>query len=490
MMLRAAKDILTGIDILEIHGEIFHDIEGIAMDSRKIKSNWAFFAYPGIVNDGHQFISKAIELGATLIVCENFPENIQEGIQYIKVKDCRKSLGTAAGNFYHHPSKKIKLVGITGTNGKTTVATLCYQLFRGLGYKTGLLSTIENLIDDKVYPSTHTTSDAIHINELLNQMVEEGCQYAFMEVSSHAIDQDRIQGLSFAGGVFTNISHDHLDYHKTFIEYIYAKKKFFDQLSTQAFALVNKDDKRGEVMLQNCPAKHYTFALKNMADYHARILENNFNGLVLNIQHKELHTQLIGLFNAYNILTAYGISTLLGIDSDETLRVLSMLSGAQGRFEWMKSSKDFIIGIVDYAHTPDALKNVLDTIREVRTNKVNLITIVGCGGDRDTTKRPKMALIASELSDKVIITTDNPRSEEPMDIIEQMKAGIPTAQMKKVLVQVDRNEAIRMAVTLANKGDIILLAGKGHENYQEIKGVKYPFDDKAILQSTFIEMDK
>lgn len=490
MRLKSNKEILTGIDILEIFGEINHDIEGIAMDSRKVKSNWAFFAYPGTVSDGHQFISKAIELGATLIVCENLPENLEEGIQYIKVNDCRSALGTAASNFYDHPSRKLKIVGITGTNGKTTVATLCYQLFRGLGFKTGLLSTIENLIDDKIYPSTHTTSDAIHINELLSQMAEEGCEYAFMEVSSHAIHQDRIQGLTFAGGVFTNISHDHLDYHKTFIEYIYAKKKFFDNLSSNAFALVNKDDKRGEVMLQNCPAKHYTFALKNMADYHARILENNFSGLVLSIDHKELHTQLIGLFNAYNMITAYGISTLLGIDSDETLRVLSMLSGAQGRFEWMKSSKESIIGIVDYAHTPEALKNVLDTIREVRTNKVNIITVVGCGGDRDTEKRPKMALIAAELSDKVILTTDNPRSEEPMDILQQMKEGVSPTQSKKVLIQVDRNEAIRMAVTLANKGDIILLAGKGHENYQEIKGVKYPFDDKAILQSTFQEMDK
>lgn len=490
MRLKSNKEILTGIDILEIFGEINHDIEGIAMDSRKVKSNWAFFAYPGIVSDGHQFISKAIELGATLIVCEQLPENIQESIQYIKVNDCRSALGTAASNFYDHPSRKLKIVGITGTNGKTTVATLCYQLFRGLGFKTGLLSTIENLIDDKIYPSTHTTSDAIHINKLLSQMAEEGCEYAFMEVSSHAIHQDRIQGLTFAGGVFTNISHDHLDYHKTFIEYIYAKKKFFDNLSSNAFALVNKDDKRGEVMLQNCPAKHYTFALKNMADYHARILENNFSGLVLSIDHKELHTQLIGLFNAYNIITAYGISTLLGIDSDETLRVLSMLSGAQGRFEWMKSSKESIIGIVDYAHTPDALKNVLDTIREVRTNKVNIITVVGCGGDRDTEKRPKMAMIAAELSDKVILTTDNPRSEEPIDILQQMKEGVSATQSKKVLIQVDRNEAIRMAVTLANKGDIILLAGKGHENYQEIKGVKYPFDDKAILQSTFQEMDK
>ncbi len=490
MRSKAAKDILTGFDLLEIHGAIQNDIHGLAMDSREVKSNWAFFAYPGLKSDGHQFISIAIQLGAILIVCEQFPETLEEGIQYIKVKDCRKSLGIAADNFYNHPSKKLKLVGITGTNGKTTVATLCYQLFRGLGYSTGLLSTIENLIDDKVYPSTHTTSDAIHINELLEKMVEEGCKYAFMEVSSHAIDQNRIHGLCFAGGVFTNISHDHLDYHKTFIDYIYAKKKFFDELSHNAFALVNRDDKRGEVMLQNCPAKHYTFALKNMADYHARILENNFSGLVLTIQKKELHTQLIGLFNAYNILTVYGISDLLGIDSDETLRVLSMLSGAQGRFEWMKSSKESIIGIVDYAHTPDALKNVLDTIREVRSQNENIITIVGCGGDRDTDKRPKMAHIAAELSDKVIITTDNPRSEEPMDIIQQMKEGISGAQSKKVLIQVDRNEAIRMAVTLANKGDIILLAGKGHETYQEIKGVKYPFDDKAILQSTFQEMDK
>ncbi len=488
--MKSAQDILYGVSILEVQGLTAIDIAGLTIDSRKVQQDWTFFAYKGTSTDGHQYISTAIEKGATLIVCEQFPDVFSEKITYIKVADCKKAVGIIAANFYDHPSEKLQLVGITGTNGKTTVATLCYQLFKNMGFKTGLLSTIHNLIDGEIYPSTHTTSDAVNINEMLHKMVEKGCEYAFMEVSSHAIDQDRIYGLKFAGGAFTNISHDHLDYHKTFIDYIYAKKKFFDQLPKTAFALVNTDDKRGEVMLQNCPAKHYTFAVKNIADYHAKILESNFNGLVLSVNQKELHTRMMGRFNAYNILTVYGIATLLGIDPEEVLRVISMLSGAQGRFEWIRSEKDSIIGIVDYAHTPDALKNVLDTVREVRTGNEKLITVVGCGGNRDAEKRPKMALIASELSDRVIITTDNPRNEDPMDIIREMQQGVPGQHYKKVLVQQDRNEAIRMAVALAEKGDIIMLAGKGHENYQEIKGVKYPFDDKAILQQTFQEMDK
>lgn len=488
--MKSAQDILYGVNILEVRGSTAIQIAGLTIDSRNVQSGWAFFASKGTTTDGHRFINTAVEKGAKLIICEELPELFTEDVTYIKVSHTPKAVGTAAANFYEHPSEKIKLVGITGTNGKTTVATLCYQLFRTLGYKTGLLSTIQNIIDGEIYPSTHTTSDAIHINEMLSKMVEKGCQYAFMEVSSHAIDQDRIFGLKFTGGAFTNISHDHLDYHKTFIEYIYAKKKFFDQLPKDAFALVNADDKRGEVMLQNCAAKHYTFAVKNIADFHAKILESNFNGLVLSVNQKELYTRMMGRFNAYNILTVFGIATLLDIEADEVLRVISMLSGAQGRFDWIKSAKDSIVGIVDYAHTPDALKNVLDTVREVRTGNEKLITIVGCGGDRDREKRPKMALIASELSDRVIITTDNPRSEEPMDIIQEMQQGVPGQHYKKVLVQADRKEAIRMAVALAEKGDIIMLAGKGHENYQEIKGVKYPFDDKAILQQTFQEMEK
>lgn len=485
-----AQDILYGVNILEVRGSTAIDVAGLTIDSRKVEKGWAFFAYKGTTTDGHQYISKAIELGAALIVCEHLPEVLVENVTYVQVPDCPKAVGIVAANFYNHPSSKLQLVGVTGTNGKTTVTTLCYQLFKNLGYKVGLLSTIQNVIDGEIYPSTHTTSDAIHINALLSKMVEKGCEYAFMEVSSHAIDQDRIYGLKFIGGAFTNISHDHLDYHKTFIDYIYAKKKFFDQLPKDAFALVNVDDKRGEVMIQNCPAKSYRYAVKNIADYQAKILESSFNGLLLSVNQMEVYTRMMGRFNAYNILTVFGIATLLGIDKHEVLRVISMLSGAQGRFEWVKSEKENIIGIVDYAHTPDALKNVLDTVREVRSGNERLITVIGCGGDRDKEKRPKMALIASELSDRVIITTDNPRSEEPAIIIEEMRQGVPAQHFKKVLIQQDRKEAIRMAVALAEKGDIIMLAGKGHETYQEIKGVKYPFDDKAILQSTFIEMDK
>lgn len=485
-----AQDILYGVNILEVRGSTAIDIAGMTIDSRKVSHNWAFFAYKGTNTDGHHFIPKAIEQGATLIICEQFSEQFVDGVTYILVADCPKAVGVMAANFYDAPSEKIKLVGITGTNGKTTVATLCYQLFKNLGYKVGLLSTIQNVIDGEVYPSTHTTSDAIQINLMLSKMVESGCEYAFMEVSSHAIDQDRIYGLKFTGGAFTNISHDHLDYHKTFLDYIYAKKKFFDHLSKDAFALVNIDDKRGEIMLQNCPARPYRYALKNMADFQAKILESSFNGLVLSVNQMEVYTRMMGRFNAYNILTVFGIASLLSMDEHEVLRVISMLSGAQGRFEWTKSDKEQIIGIVDYAHTPDALKNVLDTIREVRSGNEKLITVVGCGGDRDKEKRPAMAMIAAELSDRVIITTDNPRSEDPATIIDEMKQGVPAQNVKKVLIQQDRKEAIRMAVALAEQGDIIMLAGKGHENYQEIKGVKYPFDDKAILQSTFIEMDK
>lgn len=488
--MKLAQDILYGVNILQVRGATAIQIAGLTIDSRKVQSQWAFFAYKGTVTDGHQYISKAVELGATLIVCEHLPERLDEKVTYVQVPDCPKAVGIMAANFYDHPSEKLKLVGVTGTNGKTTVTTLCYQLFKNLGYRVGLLSTIQNVIDGEVFVSTHTTSDAIQINALLSKMVEKECEYAFMEVSSHAIDQDRIFGLKFTGGAFTNITHDHLDYHKTFIDYIYAKKKFFDQLPIDAFALVNVDDKRGEVMVQNCPAHVYRYALKNIADYQAKILESSFNGLVLSVNHQEVYTRMMGRFNAYNILTVYGIATLLDMNPEEVLRVISMLSGASGRFDWVKSEKEQIIGIVDYAHTPDALKNVLDTVREVRSGNEKLITVIGCGGDRDKEKRPKMSLIAAELSDRVIITTDNPRSEDPNVIIDEMKQGVPGQHYKKVLIQSDRHEAIRMAVALAEKGDIIMLAGKGHETYQEIKGVKYPFDDKAILQSTFKEMDK
>lgn len=488
--MKTVHDILSGISLLETHGDLSSEIIGLSIDSREVGNDFAFFAYKGYSADGHIYIPAAIALGASLIICEELPEELLDHITYVKVEDCKKAIGIAAANFYNHPSNSIELVGITGTNGKTTVATLCYQLFKDMGYQVGLLSTIQNLIDDVIYPSTHTTSNAININKLLREMVDKGCQYAFMEVSSHAIDQDRIYGLNFIGGVFTNISHDHLDYHETFSNYIYAKKKFFDQLPKEAFALVNIDDKRGEVMLQNCAAKHHTFALKSIADFHAKILESNFNGLALHINNTEVYTRLIGQFNAYNILSVFGVASLLGENPFETLRVISTLTGAQGRFEWIKSKNDGVIGIVDYAHTPDALKNVLDTVNEVKMGAERLITIFGCGGDRDHEKRPKMGHIAAELSDIVIITSDNPRSEEPMSIIQEIKKGVPVHRLKNTFVQEDRKEAIRMAVSLTQKNDIIMIAGKGHEEYQEIKGEKHTFNDKAILQATFKEMNK
>jgi UDP-N-acetylmuramoyl-L-alanyl-D-glutamate--2,6-diaminopimelate ligase len=488
--LKAAKDILYGVKLLSISGSTAIDIPAIRIDSRLVQKGDAFIASKGTVADGHAFISKAIEMGAALIVCETLPETRGAGVTYVQVEDSRLALGVMAANFYGHPSQELTLVGVTGTNGKTTVATLLYQLFTKLGHKVGLLSTIRNLVGDQEYTSTHTTGDAVSINQLLREMVDSGCRYAFMEVSSHAAHQERIYGLHFKGAVFTNITHDHLDYHKTFKDYIFAKKRFFDQLGSDAFALINKDDKRADVMIQNTAARSYTYAVRTLADFQARILENTFDGMMLQVDGKEMHTRMMGRFNAYNILSVYAVAVLLDVDPLEALSAISNLAGAQGRFEWIRSPKDRVTGIIDYAHTPDALKNVLDTVREVRSGNEHLITVVGCGGDRDWEKRPKMALIASELSDKVILTSDNPRSEDPMAILEDMKAGVPGHQYRKVLVQPDRREAVRMAVSIAQPGDIIMLAGKGHETYQEVKGVKYPFDDKAILQETFQEMDR
>lgn len=464
-------------------------VAGLTLDSRKVEEGFAYVATKGVNNDGHAFIDAAISKGAKVIVVEESPASFIEGVTYLKVEDSRKSLGAMAAEFYGHPSKQLRLVGVTGTNGKTTIATLLYKLYRSAGEKTGLLSTIKNLVNDEEYPSTHTTGDAVSINLLLRKMVDNGCAYAFMEVSSHAADQERIYGLHFEGALFTNLSHDHLDYHKTFMDYIYAKKKFFDQLPASAFAVVNIDDKRGEVMVQNTKAKAYTYSLRSLADFKCKILENTFSGLVLQIDGQEVFTRLVGRFNAYNLLAVYAAATLLGMDKTEALSHISLLEGATGRFDWLKSASG-IIGVVDYAHTPDAVKNVLDTIRDVRTGNEKVITVIGCGGDRDKEKRPVMAHIAVELSDKVILTSDNPRSEDPMQILAEMKSGVPPIHFKKTLVQADRLEAIRLAVTLAESGDIILLAGKGHEDYQEIKGIKYPFDDKAILQKTFNEMDK
>lgn len=488
--MNSAKDILYSVKLLSVSGSTAIDIPAIRIDSRFVEQGDAFVASKGTRTDGHAFIDKAIEMGASLIVCETLPEILISGVTYVQVEDSRLALGTMAANFYGHPSKELTLVGITGTNGKTTVATLLYQLFTKLGYKVGLLSTIRNLVGNQEYPSTHTTGDPVSINALLREMVNSGCQYAFMEVSSHAAHQERIYGLHFKGAVFTNITHDHLDYHKTFKDYIFAKKRFFDQLGSEAFALINKDDKRADVMIQNTSARSYTYAVRTLADFHARILENTFDGMMLQVDGKEMHTRMMGRFNAYNILSVYAVAVLLDVDPIEALSAISNLAGAQGRFEWIRSPKDSITGIIDYAHTPDALKNVLDTVREVRSGNEQLITVIGCGGDRDWEKRPKMALIASELSDKVILTSDNPRSEDPMVILEDMKAGVPGHQYKKVLVQPDRREAVRMAVSIAQPGDIIMLAGKGHETYQEVKGVKHPFDDKAILQETFKEMDR
>jgi UDP-N-acetylmuramoyl-L-alanyl-D-glutamate--2,6-diaminopimelate ligase len=478
------SDILYKTRLEEIIGTTNLAISSVVFDSRKIKKDSLFIAIKGVSVDGHEFIAKAIENGAVAILCEELPEHTHDHITYVKVLDTSESLGYIACNFYDNPSEKLKLVGITGTNGKTTSVTLLFNLFRNLGYKVGLLSTVENKINNEIIPSTHTTPDALSLNELLHKMVEAGCQYAFMEVSSHAVVQHRITGLKFTGAGFTNITHDHLDYHKTFEEYIKAKKKFFDQLSDNAFAITNKDDKNGMVMLQNCKAKKYSYGLKTVADFKCKIVENHLNGLLLNIDNQELWVKLIGAFNAYNATLVYAVSQLLKQDKTQVLTALSNLNSVEGRFQYVKSKND-IIAIVDYAHTPDALKNVLETIKDVRTGNEKIITVVGCGGDRDSAKRPIMANIACEHSDKVILTSDNPRSEDPEVILSQMQEGLTPNDIKKTLKITDRKEAIKTACSFAQKGDIILIAGKGHEKYQEIKGVKHPFDDFKIVKELF-----
>lgn len=488
--MKILKDILYKVPLLEVAGNTSMEIHQLCFDSRLVQVGDVFVATKGVATDGHQYIAKAIDLGALAIVCEEMPAEFVDGITYIKVKDAAYSLGIMAANFYENPSTKLKIVGITGTNGKTSVATILYRLFRHLGYAVGLVSTVENKINDTTIPSTHTTPDSIHLNELFAMMVAQGCDFCFMEVSSHAIHQQRIAGVQFVGGVFTNLTHDHLDYHKTFKEYLNAKKKFFDDLSPSSFALTNVDDKNGLVMLQNCNSKKLSYALKSPADFKAKILENSFLGLSLSIDGEELHTALIGEFNAYNILAIYGTAISLGIEKIEVLKSLSILKSAEGRFDYIVSANEKIIGIVDYAHTPDALLKVLETIKGIRTGNEQLISLVGCGGDRDNSKRPIMAQVACDLSDKVIFTADNPRSEDPQTIIAEMQAGLNPVQRKKALSIVDRKEAIRTAIALAGKNDIILIAGKGHEKYQEIKGVKYPFDDKSILTATFKELDK
>lgn len=484
------RDILYGVSMVSVHGRTDIHVANIIADSRKVDLEDVFVAIKGELSDGHQYIKKAIELGASAIVCEELPQQLDAAVTYVQVKNARTAIAIMATNFYDHPSQNVKLVGITGTNGKTTTTTMLYRLFTELGYPCGLISTIENKIGKTTLPSTHTTPDPVSINALLHDMVVAGCEYVFMEVSSHAIHQHRIKGLHFEGGVFTNITRDHLDYHKDFKEYIIVKKAFFDDLPKSAFALVNVDDKHGEVMLQNTKAKKKTFAIKTMADYKVKILENTFAGLVLEVNGIELFSRMVGKFNAYNILTVYAVADLLGQDMGEVLTALSTLSGAEGRFEYIISSKDGIIGIVDYAHTPDALQNVLQTIQEIRTGTESVITLVGCGGDRDKGKRPIMATIAAEFSDKVILTSDNPRSEIPAQIIQEMKAGVPPHLTKKLMVVEDRKEAIRVACSLANGKDILMLAGKGHEKYQEINGKRFPFDDKQILADTFKELER
>jgi len=482
--MKLLKDILYKTAIEKVVGSTHIEVSMVCFDSRLVESGSLFVAVSGTQVDGHNFIATAIEKGATAIVCEIIPQKLVDGVTYVEVKDSSKALGIIAANFYDNPSKELKLVGITGTNGKTTTATLLYDLFTALGFKTGLLSTVVNKIGSQNIVATHTTPDAIQLNKLLREMVVQGCEYCFMEVSSHAIHQNRVQAIEFAGGVFTNISHDHLDYHKTFDEYIKAKKMFFDDLSSNAFALVNKDDKNGLVMLQNTKAKKYSYALKSMADFNCKVVENDFSGMLLNIAGNEVWTKLIGGFNAYNMLAIYSVANLLGMDTLKTLTAISALSSVDGRFQYIKSSNN-VAGIVDYAHTPDALKNVLKTINDIRTGNENVITVVGCGGDRDKLKRPIMASIACENSTKVILTSDNPRSENPEEILADMKKGVDAVHFKKVLSITNREEAIKTACSLANDGDIILVAGKGHEKYQEIKGVKHPFDDLKVLSETF-----
>ncbi|MFT5753384.1 MAG: UDP-N-acetylmuramoyl-L-alanyl-D-glutamate--2,6-diaminopimelate ligase [Flavobacterium sp.] len=487
--MKILKDILYKVAIEAVKGSTDVAINSIDFDSRKISLNDVFVAIRGSVSDGHNFIEKAVNQGAIAVVCEAFPERIINGVTYIQVKNTNEALAFLANNFYENPSSQLRLVGITGTNGKTTVASLLYQLFKKAGYKVGLLSTVKILVDEHEYKATHTTPDSLTINHYLNEMVNEGCEFCFMEVSSHGIHQKRTEGLQFEGGVFTNLSHDHLDYHTSFAEYRDVKKAFFDGLSTSAFALTNVDDKNGSVMLQNTKARKLSYALKSYADYKAQILESQLTGLLLKINDNEVWVKLIGNFNAYNMLAIYGVAIELGIEKIEALRLLSELVSVAGRFQFI-ISKLKITAIVDYAHTPDALENVLQTISEIRTKKEQLITVVGCGGDRDKTKRPIMAEVASRISDKVIFTSDNPRTEVPETIVEDMERGVDPQNLKKTISIVDRRQAIKSACMMANENDIILIAGKGHENYQEINGVRTDFDDLKIVTELLTQLNK
>lgn len=481
------KDILYKVSLTATYGDMERRVSGLVFDSRKVQENYAFVAVKGTQVDGHDFISLALENGATTIICEQLPEVLATGVTYIQVVDSAKALGIIAANFYSNPSDKIKVVAVTGTNGKTSTVTLLHQLFVRMGYSTGLLSTVENKINEEVIPSTHTTPDAISVQALLRNMVDAGCTHCFMEASSHAIVQERIAGLKLAGAVFTNITHDHLDYHGTFDAYIKAKKKLFDELPKDAFALVNGDDKRGGVMVQNCRGTLQTFGLKSAADFKAKILSNTIEGLELEVNGKLIWFRMIGSFNAYNLLGVLGTAVLLGEDEDEVLRELSAIKGAKGRFD--RISFGGITAIVDYAHTPDALDNVLKTINAFRTGNEQLITVVGCGGNRDKTKRPIMAKIAVSESTKAIFTSDNPRFEEPAEILKEMQVGVGPTDFRKTLTIEDRREAIKTALLLCQKGDIVLIAGKGHEDYQEIKGVKHPFDDAEVVTELLTQLN-
>jgi len=482
--MKTLNEILNGIGDITFVGDPNCAIEGIAFDSRKVAAGFLFAALPGTTVDGHRFITTAIANGANAILCEELPENAEETIVWILALNASKAFGQIASNFCGNPSSKMKVVGITGTNGKTTTATLLYRLFRELGYKVGLLSTVCNYIDDKKTHATHTTPDPVQIQELMGEMVAAGCTYCFMEVSSHAIDQDRIAGIAFDGGIFTNLTHDHLDYHKTFAVYRDAKKKFFDQLDKKAFAITNADDKNGLFMLQNTSAQKFAYAAKTMADFKVRVIESHFDGMMININGAEVWTHFVGNFNAYNLLAVYGGAVSLGADKQEVLRIISLLKPVDGRFETFVSPSG-IYAVVDYAHSPDAIKNVLAAINEVRTGNETLYTVVGAGGDRDKTKRPEMAFEAAIASDKVILTSDNPRSEDPEVIISEMHVGVPADKTSNVVTITNRREAIRTACMMAKPGDIILIAGKGHEDYQEIKGVKHHFDDREVVREIF-----
>jgi len=482
------SDIIEGLAFTELQGSADMEITAVVFDSRKVVPGCMFVAIKGILSDGHDYIQQAVQDGAVAVICEDLPAHVTGEVDFLMVADSTVALGIVSNNFYGHPSSKLKLVGVTGTNGKTTIATLLYKLFRDLGYKCGLLSTVENQINGQVIAATHTTPDPVELNRLMDEMVNQGCDYCFMEVSSHAIAQHRIGSLTFAGGIFSNLTHDHLDYHKTFDSYLKAKKAFFDGLPSNAFALTNNDDKNGSVMLQNTKAHKKTYGLKSMADYRAKILENQFEGLLLQIDNEEVWFKMVGTFNAYNLLAVYATAMLLDQDKAKILTSLSKLTGARGRFDYIVSPNK-IIGVVDYAHSPDAVQNILSTIHDIRKGNEKVITVLGCGGDRDKTKRPIMAKAACEWSDKVILTSDNPRSEDPAQIIKDMEAGVDAAFRRHVLSIADRREAIKTACMLAKPGDIVLVAGKGHEKYQEIKGVKNHFDDMEELVEQFGQLN-